>query len=402
MIVLERYILRRMLVYFISASIAALGIVWTVEALTKINVVTDSGQSIGTFLKLAFYVLPTVIPIVLPFSALLAITLTLTTMNIDSEMPVIAATGASRRVIFRPALILAALATLIVLVVTNSLEPYSRKVVREIVASANADLLTLVIEENTFKKVHDGVYVEIAGRGAGGQLKGIFVSDSRDPGIDLIYYAKSGVVLKNTNANLLLMSDGEVHRRNTKDGNLSIIRFTSYAFDLSAFAPAANGVFLMAYDQSTAYLLNPDHNDPLYKQSPQIFRAAFHKRLTQSFYPLVFALIGLSLAGGARSHRDIRLNPTMLAMGLAFGVRWLGVTFEEMGYDHAYGDVALYSLLLLAALIAISTIYRQRTLRGYIAKTEQGAATFLQTTGPLQPLFQLTSRLRATFGKIGS
>ncbi len=54
--------------------------------------------------------------------------------------------------------------------------------------------------------------------------------DSRDPGFDLIYYAKEGAV--DQSGKSLLMKDGEVHRK-TPDGNVSVIKFDSYSFDLS-------------------------------------------------------------------------------------------------------------------------------------------------------------------------
>ena len=176
-----------MTVFFLAAAAAALGIVWTVQVLAKINLVTDTGQSIGTFLKLASMLLPSVIPIILPFAVLIGITQTLSTMGVDSEMAVIAASGAKRGVVVRPALLLAVLASLFLLFITQIVEPYSRQTVRTMVASANADLLTLAIQEGSFKRVEDNLYVQISKREANGVLSGIFIADSRDPAVDLIY-----------------------------------------------------------------------------------------------------------------------------------------------------------------------------------------------------------------------
>lgn len=361
--VLERYILRRMLVFVAGATAASLGIVWTVEALAKINVVTDTGQSIGTFLKIALFVLPTVVPIVLPFSVLIGITLTLSAMNTDSELPVIAATGAPRSVIFRPTLILACLAAVLMFMVNNVAEPYSRQIVRGMVASANSDLITLAVQEGTFKRVDQDVYVQVAKRLPNGELGGIFVSDSRDPLLDLIYYAKSGIIEKGEKSSLLLMSNGEVHRRNTKSGDLSIIRFTSYAFDLSAFMPTTGGVFLFPLDQTTDYLLNPDPKDAIFVKSPQRYQAELHKRFTQWMYPIVFALIGLVVAGSARSHRDVHLSPTMVAVGLAFAVRWLGLTFEDLASKNASYIPGIYFGLIASTSFALWLLVKQRKLR---------------------------------------
>ena len=362
MIVLERYILRRMSGYFISATAASLGIVWTVQALAKINLVTDTGQSIGTFLKLACLLLPTVIPIVLPFCVLIGITQTLSAMNTDSEMAVIAAAGGSRRVAFRPALILAALASLTLLFVIHIVEPYSRQAVRRMVADANSDLFTLAIQEGTFKRVEDNLYVQITKRRADGRLGGIFVADSRDPEIDLIYYADEGVVSKTEEADLLLMENGEVHRRSTADGTLTVVRFTRYAFDLSAFTAAAEGLRLFPKDLATGYLLKPRPNDWTLINEPQKYRAELHKRFTLWTYPIVFAMIALAVAGSVRSHRDRRLDPTMTAAVLAMSVRWVGLYFEDLAGTSQAAGVMLYVIPAAAVLLAIWSIQTQRQL----------------------------------------
>ena len=74
---LEKYILRRVGQMFLVALLPVLAIIWTTQVLARINLVTDSGQSIGSFMKLATLILPTIIPIVLPFALVIGITQTL-------------------------------------------------------------------------------------------------------------------------------------------------------------------------------------------------------------------------------------------------------------------------------------------------------------------------------------
>jgi lipopolysaccharide export system permease protein len=361
--IIERYILRRMFILFLAASAAALGIVWTVQALAKINLVTDTGQSIGTFLKLASMLLPTVVPIILPFSVLIGITHTLSTMNTDSEMAVISATGASRSVVYRPALVLAGLASVFLLFVTHVVEPYSRQAVRAMVADANADLITLAIQEGSFKRIDENLYMQIAQRKADGRLGGIFLADSRDPEVDLIYYARDGVVSRNESTSLLLMNDGEVHRRNTKDANLSIVRFSSYAFDMSTFTSAAKGLSLFPKDRSTAYLLNPPLDDSLYVQLPQFYTAELHKRFTLWVYPFVFGLISLAIAGMVKSHREIRFGGVMTAAAVAMAVRWFGLYGQDSAESGDTGIYIMYLVPVATTAICLWAVWRQRTLR---------------------------------------
>lgn len=316
---IESYILRRVGLMFLVALLPVLAIIWTTQVLQRINLVTDSGQSMGSFATLATLILPTIIPVVLPFALVIGITQTLTAMNGDSELTVMEAAGASRSIIIRPIMLLAVSVSIFSFAVDNMVEPRARVAAREMVAAAYADLLSTVIEEKNFRKVEDGLYVEISQRLSGRILKGLFVADSRDPAYDLLYYAKEGAV--DASGKSLLMHDGEVHRK-TVDGNVSVIKFDSYSFDLSDLTQSRGQANLRSSDRTLGFLLDPDPNDPDYKAKPGTYRAEMHRRLTDWALPAIFAMISLVIAGDARSHREARLHPMVSALAIAFALRW--------------------------------------------------------------------------------
>ena len=184
--VIERYIMRRAFTVFLGALVWTLAIVWTTQVLARINLVTDSGQSALTFFQVATLILPSIIPIVVPFALVVAVAQTLSTMNADSELAVISAAGGSRWIVARPILLLALGAAVFSFAVDNGVDPYARQRNRHLVAEANADLLSLVIQEGTFQKVEDGLFLQISQRLPNNQLGGIFVADSRQEGVDLV------------------------------------------------------------------------------------------------------------------------------------------------------------------------------------------------------------------------
>lgn len=353
---LEIYILRRIIQMFLVTLLPVLTIIWSIQVLGRINLVTDTGQSMGSFMTLATFILPTIIPVVLPFALAIGITQTLTAMNNDSELPVIDAAGASRSIIYRPVLLLAAFLSMFSFVVANFVEPPARVAARHMVAEAYADLLSSVIEEKTFRSIEDGLYVQISERHSGRILTGLFVVDSRDPSFDLIYYAREGSI--DESGTSLTMRDGEVHRK-TPDGRISIIKFVSYAFDLSAMsgeeAPSLN-----AGDRTLGFLLNPDPTDPHVKGSPGSYRSELHGRLTEWLFPFMFALISLIIAGDSRSHRQTRLHPMVAALILAFALRWVGFSVKNLvKQDEAY----IFLMYLLPVATIGGSIYLLATRR---------------------------------------
>ena len=356
---IERYILRRASLMFVATLLPLLGIVWVTQALTSINLVTDSGQSIFAFLKLATLILPSVIPIILPFALVIGVSQTLTVMNTDSELTVLNAAGSSRTTIVRPIMILAIAMSFVSFAVDNFVEPYSRMAVRQMIATANADMLSSVVQENTFRKVTYGLYVQVAERRGGGVLHGLFVADNRDPRFEMVYYAREGAVDEKSSA--LVMKDGEVHRK-LPDGNVSVIKFESYAFDLADLTQSTGSANIRAKDRDLPYLFNPDPNDPQLKSNPGSFTAELHRRFTEWLFPAVFGLIALVVSGDARSHREARMHPMITALLTALFVRWASFYASNSAEESAYFIPIMYLIPLLTGGMAIHYLARNKSL----------------------------------------
>lgn len=359
--IVERYVLRRASLLFGAALFWTIAIVWTVQVVGRLNLVTDSGQSAATFLELATMLLPSIIPIVIPFALAIAAAQTLTVMNQDSEMVVFSAAGLSRKTVIRPILILAAAASVAIFLIDNFIDPYARERLRTIVANSRADLISTVVQEGTFEQVDAGLYVQIGRRLPDGRLGQIFVADSRQETIDLIYYAKTGRSVSADDRQLLLMEDGEVQRRQA-NGDVSVIRFTSYAVDLSQFAASTGEIILYPKDRTLGFLINPDPNDRIYKALPRQFRAEFHRRLTEWVLPIVFALIALAVAGDARSHREARMPPMLTAMIIAVFVRWEVFFVGGKAQTDAAYIPAMYGVPIIATLVCVWFIRSNRTM----------------------------------------
>jgi len=356
---IERYIFRRALTMFLATLLPLLGIVWTTQALTNVNLVTDSGQSVFAFLKLATLILPSVVPIILPFALVIGVTQTLTTMNTDSELTVLNAAGSSRMTIIRPIILLAAGLSVLSFVVDNFVEPYSRVAVRKMLATANADLLSSVVQENAFRKITDGLYVQVGGRRGGGVLEGIFVADSRNPAFELVYYAREGAVDEKSSA--LVMKDGEVQRK-LPDGGVSIIKFDSYAFDLADMTKTTREATIRAKDRDLPNLFNPDPNDPVYQGNPLAFTAELHRRLTEWTFPLLFGLIALVFCSDARSHREARVHPMVSALGSALVIRWMTFYAGNSAEDSVWFVPLMYVVPLATGALAIHQLASNRRL----------------------------------------
>ncbi|MEO3387705.1 LPS export ABC transporter permease LptF [Mesorhizobium sp. CAU 1741] len=391
--VVEYYILRRALGIFTATLSWVLLIVWTTQILSRIDLVTGNGQSAATFFEVAWLVLPAVIPIIIPFAIGIAIAVTLTTMNSDSELIVISAAGSPRLTVMRPIILLAATACAISFAINNFVEPYSRERLRILISEARAELITTVIQEGVFQEVEPGLNMQIGERLPDGRFGGIFVADAREEGVELIYYAKNGATLETEGEQLLVMQDGAVYRK-TAEG-VSIVRYSSYGLDLSQFMASSGAPTMLPKDRTLAYLMNPDPNDPVYKADPHRFRAELHKRFSDWLYPMVFALIGLAVAGDSRSFREARIHPLLTTMTIAVVVRWAGFFMT----DRITNDPSLWPLVYVIPIgscaVAIFFLATNRVMELPMWMVERGAAVVERAQ---QRMITLRMRL---FGQAG-
>jgi lipopolysaccharide export system permease protein len=193
---IERYIFRRMSsLTFWSLSAVTL-LVMTTQVLIRVNVLTTTGQAFGAFAMLAATLIPSVVPIVAAFALLIGVSQVLSSMNSDSELVVVEAAGVPPTTVLKPVLALSAAISLMVLVVSNFIEPWSNSKLYDVIAQAQSDLFSVAVRSGAFMKLEDGLYVQVNEKLPGGELGGIFLSDTRTEGNETIYYARSGVIRK--------------------------------------------------------------------------------------------------------------------------------------------------------------------------------------------------------------
>jgi lipopolysaccharide export system permease protein len=321
---IERYIFRRVLALSLTTLCATTAIVLTTQVLLRVNILTESGESLATFLKLALFLVPAMATLVMPFALLIGASQNLNAMNSDSELAVIEASGGSNLLIARPVMLIALAMTIVSLGSSLFVEPWSNRQLRDIISGASADLMSFAVQSGTFKRVSKNLYIQIDEQLPGGDFGGIFIVDLRDPQMQLIYYAKRGAVRSVDSDNFLLMQQGEIQRKNLQTGQISTITFASYALDFATFDASQRTTSYYPKERSTAYLLSPDPNDPTVKNVPDQIRSEIHRRFSEWLYPLFFGLIAVYFGGAARSNRDERLWSLGLAVLVALAFRSVG------------------------------------------------------------------------------
>lgn len=318
---IERYILRKIVSATVLTFIALGAMVWLSQALRQFDLVTANGQAISTFLQVSALLVPVLVAIVFPVSLLIAVIYTFSSLNSNSELVVINASGARQFALLKPVLIVGFIATLIVASMTLYFAPLALRSWQLLITNVRGNIITQFMQEGGFVSLTPQLTFHMRSRNQDGSLRGIFVSDDREADKTLSYIAERGAILENPLGLFLIMSNGTIQQRSKVDQSISMIEFSSYAFDLSSFTSTGTVPTLKPMERPTEYLLNPDPADPYFREFPGKFRAELHDRLTSPLYCFLFALIPLLFLGQAQSTRQSRTATIAAAVLLTVLVR---------------------------------------------------------------------------------
>ncbi len=324
MSLMERYIFRRVTSAFFLSLAVLTGTLWTTQVLKQLDVVTAKGQTIWVFLFMTIMAMPALIQIIAPIAFMVAAVFILNSLNSDSEMAAMTASGASRRTIAQPVFVLAILVTLGVSLLHNVVAPVSLSSLRLLIIQVRADLIATLVKDGGFRTVEDGLTIHIREKSADGRFLGIFVSDDRKPDESLQYIAKTGILLENSQGAFLVMTDGDLVRRETKSQSTSVVAFEKYAFDLSQFTNTGVTKLIKPRERVTMDLLKVSDDDPYRRKFPNRYAAEIHERLTSPLYPIAFAPILLAFLGRPRTNRQDRGFATAAAVIICVLLRGAG------------------------------------------------------------------------------
>ncbi|MDK9696731.1 MAG: LPS export ABC transporter permease LptF [Siculibacillus sp.] len=344
----ERYIFRRAAGAFLLTLVALAGVVWVTQALRQMNIITAKGAALLVFLEITALALPFLVIIIAPFALLIAAVQTLNAFNAESELVVLNASGASRFVVLKPLMALAGATALVMMVLTTWGSPLALRGLRNELTKVNVDLVANIVQPGRFVDLEGGLTFHIRNRSGDGSLAGLFVEDRRDPATAFTYVAERAAIVGMLGKTLLVMRDGVIQRRTTMDGNLSLIDFESYAFDLSGLTPTNVAPTYRPSERPTAELWTGSAVEPeadaATRRNAGRLRAELHDRLSQPLLPLAFAVVAFLALGDARTTRQGRGFAIVATIAAAAALR---------GAHFAASSAAAGSSLAVAMLYAV-------------------------------------------------
>lgn len=362
-----------------------IGIVWLTQALQQLDLMTNKGQTFVIFLQITWLILPKFVAFIAPVAVLIAAIYTLNSLNSDSELVIVTNSGATPFTILKPLLVLATLVALVDSSIAHYFSPSAQRQVRAFFTEINSDLISSVIKPGEFASINNGITFYVGARDANGIFNDVVVNDNRDEEQALTYLAKHGAITRTTEGTFFVLQDGTIHRRPKDRNSISIIDYSSYAFDLSTFQQRVPDEirFKKPSENFTPYLVKIDDKNNSFTQSPGKFFAEFHSRFSTPLYSIAYVMVVFFFLGHAQSTRQGRGFAILGAFLTVLAVRGVGVAAQSSAETLSYLNIAQYLLPISTIAICALLIARNvepRGLQGFGHKLEQIIASIRRIT----------------------
>jgi len=291
----DRYLLSQLMVFFGFFALVLVMVYWVNQAVLLFDRLIADGQSATVFLEFTALTLPNVIRIVLPVAGFAASVYATNRLSSESELVVVQAMGFSSFRLARAVLVFGTIVALLTAILANILVPISETRLTERSAEIKNNITARFLTEGEFLHPTDGITFYIREITPQGELKDVFMSDSRNADNQVIYTAKNAFLVREETGPKLVMFDGMAQTLAPATNRLFTTSFSDFSYDIGGLIESDPGGGRSVSEISTLDLMFP--TPALLEEtghSTAILVYSGHKRIAQPLLAIIMALIGFA------------------------------------------------------------------------------------------------------------
>ena len=327
-----KYFFYEFVIYFAIILFALAAVVWTIQAVNYLDLITDDGHTFTIYFFYSFLTLSKVLTKLIPFCFLLAIILTILKMEKDNELIVLWTSGLNKihivNLIFRISLIIMLLQLFLTSVINPTLLNFSRALLK----NSQLEFIPSLLKEKQFNDTIDNLTIFVNKKDKNKVYQNIFIRDEGNVlssiGESSTIIAKSGYMSEDEK-NLILF-DGNIQKLE-KDGDVNIVKFEKTVLNLTGMSTKSISEPKIQETSTKSIILCIQkknigkHNCDDNKKSLMDIKIEFNKRFGMPFYIPLIALVCCFLLASRKDRKFFYLNKYIY-----FGISFIILTLAEI------------------------------------------------------------------------
>jgi len=363
-----KYFFYEFLRYFSITLFALAVIVWTIQSVNYLDLVTEDGHAFTTYFLYSSLTLSKILTKLMPLCFLISIILTILRLEKDNELIIMWSSGLNKIYIVNLIFRISLLIMFLQLIFTSILNPALLKLSRSVLKNSQLEFVPSLLKEKQFNDTVKGLTIFVDKKEEDQMYKNIFIRDDANilSGIGATsstIFAQSGYV--DSSANNLILYDGNIQRLK-EDNTINVFKFKKTVFNLSGISTKSISAPKMQ-ETSTLKILNciinnntstNMHNCSQTKKSFMDTKIEINKRFGMPVYiPLISLICSFLLS--SRSDRKIYNYRKYIYFLIGFLVLALSeiiVRYSGVSWTHS---VTYYFVPLLMVPIIYLTLLRK-------------------------------------------
>ena len=366
--IIFKKILNEILIFFLIFSLALTLIVWVIQAVNYLDIVTEDGHSFNVYFKYTVLSLPKLFSQIFPFVFFLSVFYIINNYETNNQLLIYWTHGINKKEFINKIIKFSLLFLIIQLFLTILLVPYTSNKSRSFIRSSNLDFFPNLIKPKKFIDAVQGLTIFIDSKNEDGDYQNIILKDNSTATSQIII-AKTGKIISKDNRKLLLLNVGQIIRRNTAN-KITIFNFEETQFDLNKYSskttkkPKIQELVTTKLIQCTTFLLQ--YPESKLKMQNMLCEKSFLNNLAQELFKRIYMpayILVLSLAASLlvlkskNAHNYTVFKIIIFLIGIAL------LVISEILLNFTGTNLLYNCLFLLAPIFLFLMIYYYMTTK---------------------------------------
>ena len=284
----DRYLFDQMLRTAFAVTLTLVGIMWLFQTIRILELVINRGAPLTDFLVMSVTVIPLWLTIAIPIGAFVSVMWVFHRALMDRELLVAQASGRSALQLARAPLMLGLATTVFLVINSVFLLPLSFGVYKEIQFKLRNTIPTVMLQDNVFIDVVDGMTMLIGKKYNNGLAENVFIHDEQKDGVIVTMSAKSGQFIEKDGLPAIILRDGQRFEMNKNEDAGATLIFETHTVSITQRERKQSTRMPIEMNEDTiANLLDP-------KTSPG--EQYINQRMAEGHYRIISPFLALALA----------------------------------------------------------------------------------------------------------
>ena len=338
-----KYIFYEFTRYFAITLFTLAAIVWSVQAVNFLDLVTEDGHAFNVYFLYSLLTLSKVLTKLIPFAFLISATLTILKLEKDNELIILWTSGLNKIFIVNLLIYISLIVMFIQLILTSTINPTLLNESRTLLKNSKLKFVSSMFKEKEFNDTVEGLTIFIEEK-KDNQYKNIFIRDesailSSVGSVSSSIFAKSGYVSEDKKS--LVLFNGNIQKLDT-EGKINIVKFEKTFFNIGDISTKSISEPKMQETPTMQMLLCLQkknvvlHNCNPTKKNRTDAKIEINKRFGMPFYIPLLSLICCFLLESRRDKKLHHLNKYicffigfLLLIAAEVSVRYSGISWNH-------------------------------------------------------------------------